>query len=164
MLTFPIERHDFGHKLNEMVSPAQPIQSIEHLFGRKKEIDRIDKALFVPGRHILIYGDRGVGKSSLAATAANQFQSSDAKYIDVAGAPDATLKSVVANISYQTVRSSRIKKTKESTTASLDLKYLKFGVSKEVTQQDLYAEIHSLSDAIEIRGVRHPFRPTDRRR
>lgn len=150
MLKPNIDRQEFGRKLNEIVSPAQPIQSIEHLFGRHKELDRIEKALFAPGRHIFVYGHRGVGKSSLAATAANQFQSADAKYIDVAGAPDATLRSVVANIGYQATRASRLNKTKRSTTAALDLKYLKFDAAKEVTPNDLHAEIHSLPDAVEI--------------
>ena len=72
MLPKEMDRHAFGERLNELVSPAQPIQSIENLQGRTKELARIEKALFAPGRHIFIYGDRGVGKSSLAAAAANQ--------------------------------------------------------------------------------------------
>ena len=93
-----IERTEFGEKLNRFVSPARPIQSIEFLQGRDRELDKIDKSLFARGRHVFIYGDRGVGKSSLAAAAANQCQSADAAYIDVACAPDSTLKGIVANI------------------------------------------------------------------
>ena len=98
MLHTSIERHEFGTKLNALVSPALPIQSVEYLQGRTRELDRIDKALFAPGRHIFIYGDRGVGKSSLAATAASLLQSSDANYIDVSGAPDATLISIIGSV------------------------------------------------------------------
>ena len=150
MFVYDIDRHDFAKKLNEVVSPAQPIQSVEHLFGREAELSRIEKALFAAGRHIFIYGDRGVGKSSLAATAANQFQSSDAKYIDVSGAPDATLKTIVANIAYQALSTSRVRRTKQSTNASVDLRYLKFGISQEITPHDIYSEIRSLPDAVEI--------------
>jgi len=162
MLEYDLDRDEFGRKLNEVVSPAQPIQSIEYLVGREGELSRIEKALYAPGRHIFIYGDRGVGKSSLAATAANQFQSGDANYIDAAGSPDATLKSIVANIGYQALSASRVRKTKESKSATLDLRYLKLGLSQEVTPQDLYAEIHSLSDAVEILrevGAIHSDRP-----
>lgn len=74
------DKHQFGKRLNEVLFASQPIQSIEHLFGREHELDRIEKALFAQGRHIFIYGDRGVGKSSLAATAANQYQHSSANY------------------------------------------------------------------------------------
>lgn len=105
------DREVFGCKLNQMVSPAQPIQSIEYLMGRERELERIEKALYAPGRHIFIHGDRGVGKSSLAATAANQFQSSDSRYIDISGSPEATLKSIVANIGYQALTTSRTRNT-----------------------------------------------------
>lgn len=150
MLTYDLDRDVFGKKLNEVVSPAQPIRSIEHLFGRQEELSRIEKALFAPGRHIFIYGDRGVGKSSVAATAANQFQSSDARYIDSAGAPDATLRSIIANIAYQALKASRVRKNKVSKNASIDLRYLKIGIAEESAVHDLHTEIRSLRDAIEI--------------
>lgn len=97
------DKYQFGQRLNEVLFASQPIQSVEYLFGRQQELDRIKKALFAAGRHIFIYGDRGVGKSSLAATAANQYQSVDAEYIDIGCSPDATLKSIVANIAYQAI-------------------------------------------------------------
>jgi len=80
MAILGFDKHHFGIRLNEVLFASQPIQSIEHLYGRAPELDRIEKALFAPGRHIFIYGDRGVGKSSLAATAANQYQDSTASY------------------------------------------------------------------------------------
>lgn len=162
MLRANMTMHEFGTKLHKFVSPAQPIQSIEHLVGRAAELNRIEKALFAPGRHVFIYGARGVGKSSLAATAANQLQSSDAKYIDVSCAPDATLKGVVANIGYQALDASRLQKTKRSEKAFLDLRYLKFGEENEVTIQDLHSEIRSLLDAVEVLrevSVIHSKRP-----
>ncbi|VAW77177.1 hypothetical protein MNBD_GAMMA12-1544, partial [hydrothermal vent metagenome] len=63
--------HTFGEKLNTLVFPSQPVHSEEYLFGRQKELERIKKALLASGRHAFIFGDRGVGKSSLAATAAS---------------------------------------------------------------------------------------------
>jgi len=58
MLHANMTKHEFGTKLHELVSPAQPIQSIEHLVGRAEELDRIEKALFAPGRNVFIYGAR----------------------------------------------------------------------------------------------------------
>ena len=145
-----IERTEFGEKLNRFVSPARPIQSIEFLQGRDRELDKIDKSLFARGRHVFIYGDRGVGKSSLAAAAANQCQSADAAYIDVACAPDSTLKGIVANIAYQAMSASRLRKTKLTTNAGIEYRFLKFGASREITATDLYGEIHTLLDAVEV--------------
>jgi AAA ATPase-like protein len=39
--------------------------------GREKTLTTIDRAFSSPGRQVFIYGDRGVGKTSLAQTAAN---------------------------------------------------------------------------------------------
>ena len=57
MLSSWADRDSFGKELNKVLSPARPIQSVEHLRGRKKELLRIEKALFAHGRHIFIYGD-----------------------------------------------------------------------------------------------------------
>ena len=144
------DHQSFGQKLNTLVFPAQPIRSIEHLFGRENELNRIEKALFAPGRQIFIYGDRGVGKSSLAATVANQYQSADAEYIDVSCSPDATLSTVVANIAYQAVKASRIHKVHQRQALSSDLKYLKVDQVTESTLHDLHKVIHTLLDALEV--------------
>lgn len=144
------DKHQFGHRLNEVLFASQPIQSVEHLFGRQQELDRIEKALFAAGRHIFIYGDRGVGKSSLAATAANQYQSADAGYIDIGCSPDATLRSIVANIAYQAIHASRLRKTKINTSLGVELRYLKAVSASESTPANLHEEIVSLADAVEV--------------
>lgn len=61
---------DFGTLLAKVLSPSQPLQSAEFLRGRAEQLSGIKRALYQPGRHVLIHGYRGVGKSSLAQTAA----------------------------------------------------------------------------------------------
>lgn len=143
-------KHEFGEKLNTLVFPAQPIRSIENLHGRQNELSRIEKALFAPGRHVFIYGDRGVGKSSLAATAAAQYQSADADYIDVSCSPDTTLCSIVANIAYKAVNASRIKNIQNKKTLSASFKFLKADNVTENSLRDLHSSIHCLMDAVEV--------------
>jgi uncharacterized protein len=153
-LQVPMSKYEFGATLNSLVSPALPIQSVEFLQGRGQELDRIEKALFASGRHVFIYGDRGVGKSSLAATAANQLQSADAPYLDVSGAPDATLKSIVVNIAYKAVNASRLRKSKIKSTASGSFRFLGASldarVSVDSSLHNLHSEIKSLGDAVEV--------------
>lgn len=144
------DRHAFAARLNKVVSASQPIQSIEHLHGRAHELDQIEKALFAPGRHIFIYGDRGVGKSSLAAAAAAQYQSADAPYIDVGCGPDATLTSVVANIAMHALRASRLKARKEALTGGLTWRFLNVERSVEEVSRDLHAEVKTVLDAVEV--------------
>lgn len=76
-----LTQNELGRRINEVLSPSRPVRSIEHLRGRDDELQRIERALYADGRNVFIYGDRGVGKSSLAATAAAQYQSVDASPI-----------------------------------------------------------------------------------
>lgn len=144
------DRHDFANRLNQLVSPSQPIQSVEHLHGRIHELDQIDKVLYAPGRHVFIYGDRGVGKSSLAAAAARQYQSADANYIDIGCGPDATLSSVVANIALQALTQSRLKSKTTLTKAGISWRFLALERSVEEVSRDLHAEIRTVLDAVEV--------------
>lgn len=69
---------EFARVLHENLSPTSPIQSQQHLFGRETQFDQIQQSLYAPGRSVFIYGDRGVGKTSLAQTVAYaQHSSSD---------------------------------------------------------------------------------------
>jgi len=150
MLDTMLDSDSFGTQMASLVSPARPIQSIEYLHGRAIELERIRRALFAPGRHIFIYGDRGIGKSSLAAAAAAQVQSSDSPYIDVSCSTDSTFRSVIANIGTQAIRLSRIYKTKKTQSTGLELRFLRASASEEVTENDLYEVIRSVGGAVEI--------------
>src|SRR5262245_40885630 len=61
---------DLKHILSENLTPSDSIKTPERLFGREKTLTTIDRAFSSPGRQVFIYGDRGVGKTSLAQTAA----------------------------------------------------------------------------------------------
>lgn len=46
--------------------PHEPINAAGLFFGRQGEVQRIMECMSTPGLHALLFGDRGVGKSSLA--------------------------------------------------------------------------------------------------
>ena len=60
--TFSNLRQEFFH--------LRPIDQQEHLKGREHQLAQIHRSLDSLGRQIFIFGDRGVGKTSLARTAA----------------------------------------------------------------------------------------------
>jgi hypothetical protein len=68
-------REAFEATLQKTLSPTSPIRSPEHLKGREKKLEDIRRAMVQPGRSVFIHGDRGVGKTSLAQTAAFEHQS-----------------------------------------------------------------------------------------
>jgi len=47
-------------------TPGKPVDNLDLLAGREKQISKVLEAVFSPGQHAAIYGERGVGKSSLA--------------------------------------------------------------------------------------------------
>lgn len=47
-------------------TPAQVIDDPERFAGRQRELQELAEALEIPGGHIMVYGNRGIGKSSLA--------------------------------------------------------------------------------------------------
>ncbi|CDG54346.1 MULTISPECIES: AAA family ATPase [Halomonadaceae] len=143
-------RDEFGRRLNQVVSPSRPIISIEHLVGRDDQLKRIEKALYAPGRNVFIFGERGVGKTSLAATAANQWQSSDSEYIDISCAPDSTVKSIVANIASQAIGFKWSSQTKTVERATFGFKWLSYSLGSEISPTDFSEKIKSIGDALEV--------------
>ncbi len=55
-------------------TPSQPINKRALFAGRIDEIQRLVDSINSPGRHPIIYGDRGVGKTSLASIITELFQ------------------------------------------------------------------------------------------
>jgi Cdc6-like AAA superfamily ATPase len=89
---------EFGERLSRVLSPERTIQSAELLRGRAGQLDEIRRAFYAAGRQIFIYGHRGVGKSSLAQTAAIERQSSDRNPIMLSCSTESTCFSVTRDL------------------------------------------------------------------
>lgn len=82
----------------EIFLPSSPVRLRDQLRGREREYERTMSTLKVPGRSAFIYGERGVGKSSLAWTAAQEFNSSDEEPVRVTCHPAITFPRLIAQI------------------------------------------------------------------
>jgi Cdc6-like AAA superfamily ATPase len=60
------EWEDLGYEVSKVFTPASPISENDLFAGRLKEINNVIDAINQPGQHAIIYGERGVGKTSLA--------------------------------------------------------------------------------------------------
>jgi len=58
-------------KVKTVFTPHMPIKTIQHFIGRSDQVSRLVECVITPGNHALLYGDRGVGKSSLANAVTN---------------------------------------------------------------------------------------------
>jgi Cdc6-like AAA superfamily ATPase len=63
---FEKEKEIISTGVRKVYTPYRPIISIERLIGRRKEIGRLLGYMNSPGQHMLLYGSRGVGKTSVA--------------------------------------------------------------------------------------------------
>ncbi len=67
----PISEEDWFSKwieISELFSPAHPVQEAQLFAGRLNQLERLVAAVFQRGQHIIVYGERGVGKTSLINT------------------------------------------------------------------------------------------------
>ena len=67
------ERAIAAKKVRHVFTPHQPISNVELLYGRRHEVRMLIEHMNTPGQHAILYGERGVGKSSLANVVANLF-------------------------------------------------------------------------------------------
>jgi Cdc6-like AAA superfamily ATPase len=62
------ERIRIQAKLSDVFKPGAPIDSASLFSGRKDQVETIIDAIFQSGQHVALFGERGVGKTSLAKT------------------------------------------------------------------------------------------------
>jgi hypothetical protein len=141
---------EFGTKLGVLLSPSRPIHEVEYLKGRDKELDTIKKSLYAPGRHVFIFGDRGVGKSSLGQTAAIQYQMAGTSPVFVSGSPNDTFNTIIANIISQAIGRRRTDSVNAFERQSVVLNGATFVEGNESTGIDIAAAIKSIGDAAEL--------------
>lgn len=75
------QRIELKSRSARLFSPRTPIGQSELFAGRAMQILKLIQAINQPGAHAIIYGERGVGKTSLANVAPISFTFEDAKAI-----------------------------------------------------------------------------------
>lgn len=61
-------RIQYYASINAAFTPEAPINSRDLFAGRKRERDKVINTIFRRGAHVVLFGERGVGKTSLANT------------------------------------------------------------------------------------------------
>lgn len=61
-----IQAKGLRHQSSQLFKPASPITLVEFFSGRIAQLDKTYEAIFQEGQHVVLYGERGVGKTSLA--------------------------------------------------------------------------------------------------
>lgn len=142
---------EFGEAINRHLSTSKPVDTLEKLLGRDEQLNLIEQSLFMDGRHIFIYGDRGVGKSSLARTAAYRYQSSENVPIEYGCYEDTTFFQAVEDMVRKVIRNSEAKFKKEiSRTVGFNAKFVKYELTKKTGEDELKPVVESMNQAVDL--------------
>ncbi len=141
-------RDQFAKILNSMLSARSPIRSIERLLGRTKEVRLVEEALYDEGGHVFIYGERGVGKSSLAASVAAQYQSSDNVPIQIPCGKDTKFYNTIEELAERVLRESGGER-EYKVDHTLDFKIYKVNIKKNCKEITI-PKIDSMFAAVDL--------------
>ncbi len=141
---------EFGNLLKLFVRPAKPVDEVSMLHGRQRQLETIRRAFYADGRSVFIFGDRGVGKSSLAKIAASQYRDNRKDFLYVQCEEDSTLASILLTLA----RKAGVKETPEQQRKqgfSAGLGTLKYTNERTTTiDADKLAEPASLDACVEL--------------
>jgi uncharacterized protein len=117
-----IDEDKFGATLKSRLTPSTSIKTPERLYGRDKYLSAMARSLNSTGRQIFVYGDRGVGKTSLALTAAQVHTASKRKPIYVVCENESTFATVIQAVANSTIKvEDRIEKPSIGQSAGFNL-------------------------------------------
>src|SRR5438552_2949541 len=69
-------------KVTKFFRPGSPIDKKQLFAGRLAQVNDVVNATLQPGRHVIMFGERGVGKTSLAKVISDLMASSGFKLLD----------------------------------------------------------------------------------
>jgi hypothetical protein len=64
----PTTKYRYLAEINSIFTPGSPIDSRDLFAGRTKQVEKVLGTIFQKGSHAILFGERGVGKTSLANT------------------------------------------------------------------------------------------------
>ncbi|MDO8876205.1 MAG: ATP-binding protein [Pseudolabrys sp.] len=150
---------EFAGILKQYIRPAQPIDTPDLLQGRDQLLRELGRTLHSPGMHIFVYGERGVGKTSIALTAAKTFGKADPPYV---GCDEkSTFTGIVTDICNELMGQKHLKNTRDlKGTAGFNIGVLKaegslsgnsvFQVPEHITSVNLAANV--IIESVQKRG------------
>lgn len=93
-----LSRRQFAEALSGVASHSRPIDSTDHLKGREAQLHTLEQAIYAPGRHVFVFGERGVGKTSLAKTAARATVDHVTHFRQIGCASDTTFHEILRQV------------------------------------------------------------------
>jgi hypothetical protein len=151
---------EFAAIIEAHLRPSRPIDTTELLFGREQALQNMREAFGSLGRQIFIYGDRGVGKTSVAKTASYTLNPVDSDPVYVAVGTGTSFSSLMQAIYKRLVGSQDVRESKRVDSFGVDVKAFHAKSSVETTAggvpdiSDVNSAISALQAACGTRRTR----------
>lgn len=157
-----VSKGAFQQVLSENLTPSATIRTPDRLFGRNKSLQQIERALLSSGRQILLFGDRGVGKTSVAVTSALLNGEGPNPAIYVVCSRDSSFESVIQAIGKRSLEPAENMKIKGSG-PGLGLNVLGVGGSYQpgkntITNFELPKSMNEALEIVRYLAAELPFR------
>jgi Cdc6-like AAA superfamily ATPase len=130
--------------------PSKEIDSPDHLLGREPHLKRIARAFNSHGRNIFIFGDRGIGKTSVARTAAKLNNCADHQHIYVPCSTYSSFTDVMQAILNEVNKTSSRMGKKHKFGLNLGYAGASVGADLEETGTGTLARTASLAEALDV--------------
>lgn len=138
--------------INKFLTPSKEISDRSRLIGRERQLKNIERELYSPGRHIFIFGERGVGKTSLAQTSANSITSEVGKKIYLPCGSETTFSEIITTILEDIQSPSQAAFRKRSFSGSLPTGFGTLGASIGEAPNENIQTISSITGAVRLLG------------
>jgi uncharacterized protein len=116
-----LSEDQFSLILEGNLRPSRPVDTTELLFGREVALERMREAYGSTGRQVFIYGDRGVGKTSVAKTAAYALSPATSSPVYVAAGQGTTFQTLIRDIFARMVSPSELAIAKKTSKLGANL-------------------------------------------
>lgn len=161
MKTFPINfesEERFGAELKKVISPSNPLVQPGSLKGRAEQLKDIQRAMVQDGRHVFIFGHKGVGKTSLGKTAGRVLQherdNEQVEPIYLVCDPQTTFAHAIKQLVVAGIQQPRtLKASIQGRDRKMSFSTKAFNAEAKVTAQEQYGPVENpenVNDAVEM--------------
>lgn len=147
------DEEQFRKILAKLIVPGIPIEDAHSLQGRETKLREISRALNSRGMHCFIHGERGIGKTSLAVTAAKAFLGTAAYPPYIGCDEEASFDHLVRDICRSFLKVGVIQRqTDVVQTGSLNLAFLKYEMKDSGGSWVIPDKVETINEAADMIG------------
>jgi uncharacterized protein len=147
------DEDEFRNILKRLIVPGIPIENADSLQGRETKLREISRALNSKGMHAFIHGERGIGKTSLAITAAKAFLKTNNYPPYVGCDEEATFDHLIRDICRSFLGSGVIHRQSDiQQSASINLAFLKYEVKGSGGTWAIPDKVETINEAADMIG------------